>query len=963
MSYEKQNFVDGQILTADNLNHIEDGIEKLNQELYHDARVINNLEVIWDGQINDQEVTEEYVINNIQYTFVKIADFEIDDAKMCNADMKIDINVFGNHTDSIVNKSGAFVNNACVIKSDKYNLVLVTQDNTDVTMDGVTVNFSKGIWFTKCYDSSHPYAKESFTRVSNLEIVSGYVKLVDTIFTENKPGLVIYDENGIALGEIFNSKTNTATGECSHAEGWMCNATGECSHAEGWKCNATGKYSHAEGSASRAEGDNSHAEGISTVAASATYGHAEGYGSKAVGEISHAEGYTTEANGKYSHSEGHNSISSGTSSHAEGENSKANGNYSHAEGYYTIASSNYQHVQGKLNVEDTENKYAHIIGNGTSGSARSNAHTIDWNGNAWFAGNVSINGTPANDNDLVNKRYVDVLADNLNHIENGIEQLDLNKSDKLVYSDEASYTFNINELEIIEKKKNVYSYSVKGLIRVIPNKSINASIAKKDGSIESLSTITVVEETIPPSVGLTNIIVAASEDYSKFFQIITNARVTKDNDLIYDSSNNVIVINHPDIDNIESFTVTMSGEFNIDDEKIFDDRYQLVNKFEKDYWDNKADKSELFSGDYNDLATKQYVDENQLGYDTREYTNINISYWNGQIGERENVVLGNYTFVKMDDLSNCPDNVNHCEYYGYCRLHTDGSAGIPILYNSMQNHSDINDYYLCKHDSGAYLCAIVIKDSVVLINDLSINLTKGLWFIQTINPNLEGTGIPEHILKTVTKTDLEEFELTLISGELKLIDSEILGNKPGLVIRNEKGDALGEIFNDETNIASEPFSHAEGCGTQATARVAHVEGFYTKASGFASHAEGYYTEAASEYQHVQGQYNIKDTENKYAHIVGNGAYNKPSNAHTLDWNGNAWFAGNVSINGTPVNDNDLVNKQYVDALLVNINEKLNDNIKWSSQKQTSVDDATDLESAIVLINNLKAILKAYGLID
>jgi hypothetical protein len=230
-----------------------------------------------------------------------------------------------------------------------------------------------------------------------------------------------------------------------------------------------------------------------------------------------------------------------------------------------------------------------------------------------------------------------LAADHLNHIEDGIEQLDLNKSDKLVYSDEASYTFNINELEIIEKKKNVYSYSVKGLIRVIPNKSINASIAKKDGSIESLSTIAArVEETIP-SVGLTNIIVAASEDYSKFFQIITNARVTKDNDLIYDSSNNVIVINHPDIDNIESFTVTMSGEFNIDDEKIFDDRYQLVNKFEKDYWDNKADKSELFSGDYNDLTNKPEILNSNITYiNANDYTkkvinneiDVNMSYIN-----------------------------------------------------------------------------------------------------------------------------------------------------------------------------------------------------------------------------------------------------------------------------------------------------------------------------------------------
>ena len=31
MSYEKQNFTDNQILTADNLNHIEDGIVNLEQ--------------------------------------------------------------------------------------------------------------------------------------------------------------------------------------------------------------------------------------------------------------------------------------------------------------------------------------------------------------------------------------------------------------------------------------------------------------------------------------------------------------------------------------------------------------------------------------------------------------------------------------------------------------------------------------------------------------------------------------------------------------------------------------------------------------------------------------------------------------------------------------------------------------------------------------------------------------------
>ena len=33
-----------------------------------------------------------------------------------------------------------------------------------------------------------------------------------------------------------------------------------------------------------------------------------------------------------------------------------------------------------------------IVGNGTgsSTSARSNAHTIDWNGNAWYAGSITV---------------------------------------------------------------------------------------------------------------------------------------------------------------------------------------------------------------------------------------------------------------------------------------------------------------------------------------------------------------------------------------------------------------------------------------------------------------------------------------------------------------------------------------------------------------------------------------------
>lgn len=92
-------------------------------------------------------------------------------------------------------------------------------------------------------------------------------------------------------------------------------------------------------------------------------------------------------------------------------------------------------------------------------------------------------------------------------------------------------------------------------------------------------------------------------------------------------------------------------------------------------------------------------------------------------------------------------------------------------------------------------------------------------------------------------------------------------------------------------------SHAEGNMTEAWGNDAHAEGSYAIAKGDGSHAEGYYTTASSAYQHVQGKWNIADSSGKCAHIVGNGEQCAPSNAHTLDWDGNAWYQGTVESAG------------------------------------------------------------------
>lgn len=138
-----------------------------------------------------------------------------------------------------------------------------------------------------------------------------------------------------------------------------------------------------------------------------------GTGSAKTKDFAYVESGTTVrvsqvASGLGSFAEGYSTSATGRAAHAEGESSIATGQHSHAEGIGTRAVANDQHVQGRYN--EASGNYADIVGNGTSISDRSNAYTLDWDGNAWFAGKVSADN-PTDDGDLTTKAYVDRLKD------------------------------------------------------------------------------------------------------------------------------------------------------------------------------------------------------------------------------------------------------------------------------------------------------------------------------------------------------------------------------------------------------------------------------------------------------------------------------------------------------------------------------------------------------------------------
>lgn len=129
-----------------------------------------------------------------------------------------------------------------------------------------------------------------------------------------------------------------------------------------------------------------------------------GRGNKATGEWAFAHGRGTEASGYASYAGGHSTVASGNRAFASGHRCKALGEDAHALGHLSkacgtgsfalgrgaLAGSNQQFAMGKYNLEDSSGVYAFIFGNGTSDTNRSNAMTLDWSGNAWFAGTVTV---------------------------------------------------------------------------------------------------------------------------------------------------------------------------------------------------------------------------------------------------------------------------------------------------------------------------------------------------------------------------------------------------------------------------------------------------------------------------------------------------------------------------------------------------------------------------------------------
>ena len=329
-----------------------------------------------------------------------------------------------------------------IFVEDSPILFVIPRDATQEEIEQGAIFKEKGVYFLKIgEDFIESLTIPGYTEFPGItKIDEKYLPDYDFAGkrVENKEfeinGETVIANNG---AEIFNNYLlNKATGFYSHAEGDSTIASGESSHAEGYYTEASGENSHAEGHYTKTSGAYSHAEGLQT---------------EARGVASHTEGNSTIAENAYTHVEGSynlllnppieeqvtenvrfgvgtplyvcseqptidNDLKQYTASsivHVDKENIQV-GDYvtSHAfdyETYYKVTSIENSELYGEkhqLVIPSREKgKYAHILGNGTYKN-RSNAHTIDWDGNAWFQGDVYVSSTSGIDKDEGSKKLV-----------------------------------------------------------------------------------------------------------------------------------------------------------------------------------------------------------------------------------------------------------------------------------------------------------------------------------------------------------------------------------------------------------------------------------------------------------------------------------------------------------------------------------------------------------------------------
>jgi hypothetical protein len=268
---------------------------------------------------------------------------------------------------------------------------------TDYNLSGYLVP-TRNVNFLIISDMDEANGIEVYT--STAGTYSILVEAIHDVYTEI-PNVLVYDSY---YSPIFIHKNTSTYDGVSIGQNRITSSRG--GYAIGANNTVSGNFAVAIGSGCQASGNYSNASGLMTLCSGA-YSNSEGYYTNVSGAISHAEGLANEVSSATSHVEGvGNKTGSGFSGlHVGGVNcSPSNETWKRIS--YTIYKNGVPSSVGQTTIS----KYAEIIGNGESDNQRSNARTLDYDGNESLAGSLTLGLGTANEVTITAQQLTQLLA-------------------------------------------------------------------------------------------------------------------------------------------------------------------------------------------------------------------------------------------------------------------------------------------------------------------------------------------------------------------------------------------------------------------------------------------------------------------------------------------------------------------------------------------------------------------------
>ena len=486
------------------------------------------------------------------------------------------------------------------------------------------------------------------------------------------------------------------------------------------------------------------------------------------------------------------------------------------------------HVQGKYSLVD--NDYAHVVGGGISDSDRKNIHTLDWDGNAEFAGDVIATKT-----DGVKVSLTDVS----DKISKKVDKI----SGKGLSTNDLTSTLKSNYDKAYEHSKSDHAPSE-------AEKNVVVGIQKNGTDLTVDSSTRKVNITVPTKTSeLTN----------------DSGFKTTDNDTTYSLSKS-------------GSTITLTG----------------------------SDGSTTSVTDDNTTYTPQSLGNGYGTCSTSASTTAKV------------VTLSNYSLVTNGRVSvkftyavpaNATLNINS---KGAKSIYHKGSA----IKANVINAGDIatfvyngSQYILTSVDNVIKASDYLLKENPSGIGTFNMNGSVSGNYSSVLGYNNTASGNYSHV-EGLCNNKIDTFKpMTVVNvsvtvGEINsssVVYDGVTYSKYAKVTLNET-PSISEV--SSTGYYKGKITTSDGSLTAsdvlieyASSDMINVHSTDYSLMNFTGKSSTLYFEQteippSTEATHIQGKYALID--NNYAHVVGNGTSDtNRSNAHTLDWSGNAVYAGDV----------------------------------------------------------------------